>query len=340
MDIRIVCSSGSPIGIIPPDVEGRGVGGAELALVSTAEQWAKRGHQVWVYNNPRVPGTYNGVNYYPVGDWNASLGDVLIIFRTPFGPAQKYKRKKIFWSCDQYTVGDFRTDVFPYVDCVVTISSFHTQYFERTYNLDRGKIKEIPIGVRTWEYTKEIDKVPGRIIFCSVPDRGLQYLRQAWNSITDAFPELSLVITSDYRLWGAPDPRNEQYRQMWRGVRNVEFKGKIPRSEMVEEQLKAEWMLYPCCYDELFCIAAAECQVAGVIPVTSDVGALYETNAYGVQVSGHPSSAHWIDRYVDQVKAVINVQHKIITPDDLKRVARETFGFDYVMACWDEVFNV
>ena len=59
MRIDVFCAEGSPIGTTWNDIYGRskdkrvGLGGAELALHSMCEYWAKDGHRVRLYNNPR-----------------------------------------------------------------------------------------------------------------------------------------------------------------------------------------------------------------------------------------------------------------------------------------------
>lgn len=339
MRIDIVCSGGSPLGLVPDDIEGRGVGGAELALMTTAEEFTKLGHQVAIFNNPRQPGLHGNVYYCPIGSWDSTRADVLIVFRTPFGPARNFNGKKIFWSCDQFTEGDFSIDVFPFVDKVVTISPYHTKYFVDHYHIDVKKLVDIGIGIRTWEYDQPVEKVPGRVIFCSVPDRGLEQLRRIWPHIVDEHPELSLVITSDYRLWGSVSPMNEAHKRAWYGMNNVQFLGKVSRSELIRQQLQAEWMYYPCTYEELFCISVAECQVAGAIPITSDMGALKTTNMNGIILNGDPRTDLWQSEFVHTACVMLRMRNKIFTPEQVKHFAGVQFGFDSVMKQWTEVLS-
>ena len=67
-------------------------------------------------------------------------------------------------------------------------------------------------------YPNTVEKRSNSLIFTSVPDRGLKYMRQAWNVIKEQVPDATLTITSDYRLWGLPEPRNDQFRQLWVGA--------------------------------------------------------------------------------------------------------------------------
>jgi len=285
MKIDLYASHGSPEGIIPDDLYERGIGGAELALVTQMEHLARAGHDVRVYNNPRAEGVYSGVHYLPRSSFSPKEDrDVFVVFRAPTPLVRTSKGKKVFWSCDQFTVGNFSTDVFPFVDEIVVISEFHKDFFKRHYGLSEDRMTIIGLGVREEDYTSDVEKIRNRVIFCSVPERGLSLVRQAWPIIIRDVPEASLCITSDYRLWGLDNPNNYEYRMSFVRVHGVDFKGMIPRRELCTLQQQAEIMLYPCVYDELFCISAAECQVAGAVPITSTKAALATTNRYGIQL--------------------------------------------------------
>ena len=68
MVIDILPVTGSPDGVNPDELEIKGVGGAELALISFAETMSKRGHNVRIYNDPRVENghkLFGGVWYLP-----------------------------------------------------------------------------------------------------------------------------------------------------------------------------------------------------------------------------------------------------------------------------------
>lgn len=307
LKIDLYCNDGSPLNITPPDIYGRGVGGAELAMMSWAETMASRGHWIRVYNNPNTAGTFSGVDFLPQSSFRPhDQRDVFIVFRSPNPFIKIAAGYKIHWSTDQHTIGNFGRDIFPFVDKVVCISPFHVDYHKSHYQVDAGKIGYIDLGVRLGDYNgQEIEKVPGRCIYCSVPDRGLNVLRTVWPRIKERVDYASLVITADYRLWGAASPRNHQYRLRWVDQKDVAFLGKVERKRLVEEQLKAEVHTFPCTYDELFCISSAECQVAGAVSVTSEMGALKTTNEWGVRLGGDPRSPTWQEEFIDQTVEAI-----------------------------------
>jgi glycosyltransferase involved in cell wall biosynthesis len=338
LKIDILCTDGSPIGVIPPDIYGRGVGGAELALMSWAETMANRGHNVTVYNDPTATGDYSGCNYVNKADFNpAGSRDVFILFRSPNPLLRTVKAGyKIHWSCDQFTIGDFGRDIFPWVDKVVCISPYHVAYHRGRYGIEAERIGYIDLGVRLGDYGDPMgQKITGRCIFCSVPDRGLDILRSVWPQIKRQAPGASLVITSDYRLWGNASPNNHRHRLDWIDEPDVTFLGKVERARLVQEQQAAVCQPYPCTYEELFCISAAECQVSGATPVTSTVGALKTTNEFGYSRDGVPASYEFKEWFVSKVIEMLNKPFDSVMIEK----ARKRFSWQRICQQWERLIE-
>jgi glycosyltransferase involved in cell wall biosynthesis len=335
--IDVLCNDGSPLGVHLSDIYGEngriGVGGAELALLTMCEAWHNAGHLVRLYNNPQLTGQSPFLQF-PIDTFiPREERDILIIFRSPNHRIFHATGKKIWWSCDQYTIGDF-TQFSHKVDKIVTISPFHAKHFLDNYGITDTTTIDLPVRIQ--DYTEELPKIRNRMVFCSVPDRGLVQLANAWPRIKEQVPDASISITSDFRLWGVPEPRNEQFVRRFLGMDGVKIMGAVPRREMVREQLQAEVQAYPCIYDELFCYAIAECQVAGAIPVTSTVGAVATTNM-AKQISGDPTSLHWLPKFVNGVvetlKSTTDRNRK-----ELMEKARERFSLTRILGEWDKIF--
>ena len=337
LTIDLFCNDGSPLGIIPADVYGRGVGGAELSLVTWTETMAGRGHRVRVYNDPRAVGAHGGVEWLPKRAFaDKEDRDVFVVFRSP-NPHVRQARAgiKIHWSHDQHTVGNFARDIFPFVDRIVSSSPFHVRYHKERYGAGDGKIGHIDQGVRLADYDEPVERVPGRCVFCSIADRGLEVLHAVWPKVRHLRPDASLVITADYRLWGAGSPGNHHHRMSWLHVPGVLFLGKIPRAEMVRHQLMAQVHPYTCTYDELFCISVAECLVAGAVSVTPTTGALETTNEFGVVLPGNMVDVKWQRRFAEFVVAMMEL------PDEerlaIQKRARRRFDWDRICGDWERL---
>ncbi|MCK5344049.1 MAG: glycosyltransferase, partial [Candidatus Heimdallarchaeota archaeon] len=294
--------------------------------------WHNAGHDVTLYNNPRE----NNVGLFKqmhINQFDPKKDrDFLIVFRSPNDRMFGAKGKKIWWSTDQSTVGNFKT-FGSKVDKIVVISEFHAKHFKDAYGLDDTIIIDLPVRLNDYK-NNSVEKVPYRFIFSSIPDRGLFQMAQIWDMMRGRLPEdASLVITSDYRLWGVGAPNNETYKMMFIKKPGAEFIGAVKRKRLIAEQLKADIHAYSCLYDELFCISIAESQVAGAYPITSDIGALQTTNM-GTFVEGNPVQNDWMTRFTNKILEVIDdregleekrreVQERAVERFDPKRIMKE-----------------
>lgn len=336
--IDILCNDGSPLNVTLNSIYGKdgrmGVGGAELALLTMCEAWHKDNHEVTLYNNPNNPevGPFRQLalnDFKPEDD-----RDILIIFRSPNSRIKDAKGLRVWWSTDQRTVGDFRA-FSKAVDRIVTISHFHSEYFKNMYGITNTVSIDLP--VRTWEYRDKIAKVPNRCIFTSIPDRGLMPLNAAWPLILREVPDASLVITSDWRLWSSDmdDSPVRPYRLAFSHQPNVNYLGAVNRTRLIQEQLAAQLHIYPSIYDELFCIAVAESQVAGALPVTSNYGALGSTNM-GMVIHGNPTDPRWIEVFVQQVVSLLKDPKLPERQAHIQALAEKRFSITRILKEWEE----
>jgi glycosyltransferase involved in cell wall biosynthesis len=341
LKIDMLAVSGSPLHQTLNSLWGTdgvvGIGGSEQYMLTLCEEWHKRGHQVRLYNDPRQQGVgpFEQLN---VGSFNPrEERDVLIGFRVlDWRFQQAVAKHKIWLSCDQYATGDFR-EFAGWANKVVCISPFHQKYFAETYDIFDTVSIDIPVRVGDYDAV-QVEKVPHRCIFTSVPDRGLGILAQAWPQILMKVPDASLVITSDYRLWNQPFAMNEQFKAQFSSIPNVRFLGAVTRDQLIAEQLKAEVMPYSCSYSELFCIAVSEAQYAGCYPVTSACGALETTNM-GTVMPGDPTHWSWINRFSDKVVEVLTSPNAELLRESIHAKAKARFSPDVVMPQWEVLFG-
>jgi glycosyltransferase involved in cell wall biosynthesis len=335
MRYDFLANDGSPLGIVYDDIYGQdgrvGVGGAELALLTLCEQLGKEGHSVRLYNDPRHVASNKYFEQFPLSAFSAQEDrDVLIIFRSPNDRSLAAECKKVWWSCDPQTMGDFR--VFSKtVDKIVCISEFHKQKFESRYGITNAQVIDLPIRIS--DYDNLLPKIPYKVLFSSVPDRGLQTMEGIWPLIKDNVPDAELTITSDYRLWGH-GAQNEAHRLRYSRLKGIRFLGAVPRHNLIEEQLSASVLAYPCSFEELFCIAVAEAEVAGCAAITSDMGALQTTNMYQ-RIPGVLDSPLWKRAFAE---AVIN---ELLNPnlelrEDVRLRARQRFDPENITRIWKE----
>jgi glycosyltransferase involved in cell wall biosynthesis len=338
MKIDVLCNDGSPLGVTEKSISGddgrMGVGGAELALLTMCRAWQEYGNTVRLYNDPKEAGV-SSFEQLPIEAFNpAEDRDVLIIFRSPNERSYGAKGLKVWWSCDQNTVGDFR-EFSRTVQKIVTISPRHSHFFNHVYGIDNAITIDLP--VRMWEYGEDVQKVSKRCIYTSMPDRGLVELNTIWPRIQVRVPEASLVITSDWRLWGdnIPESLVQPYRLSYANHPNIIYRAAVKRRELVQIQQSADLHLYPCVYDELFCIAVAESQVAGAYPITSDCGSLGTTNM-GTILPGNASDPNWQETFVQKAVQLLNDPALSAKQEYVRQVSRKRFAIENILRQWDE----
>lgn len=340
--IHVLCNDGSPLGVTEKTMRGEdgrlGVGGAELALLTMCGAWQYYGNDVTLYNDPKEQGV-SSFKQRPIDEFNPSEDrDILIIFRSPNHRVNGAKGKRIWWSCDSYTMNDFRS-FRAAVDKVVCISLHHAKYFKEMYGISDGIAIDLP--VRTWEYRPVVAKVPKRCIFTSIPDRGVMELHQVWPRIHKEVPEASLVITSDWRLWAdwCTEEQIRHFKAAYAMQPNVTYLGAVKRDALVRVQMEADVHLYPCIFQEQFCISVAESQVAGTFPISSDMGALSTTNM-GTVIHGNPQDHYWQDIFVKNAIEKLTDPHLLQKQEWIREVSVKRFSIENILNQWEtKVFS-
>lgn len=337
MKIDILTTDGSPLQICPMCVWGDdyrvGIGGSELYLITLCEAWTQAGHKVRLYNNPHQHHTSidqrHIEDFYPDDD-----RDVLINFRTPNYFTERSKGLKVWLTCDQYSHGSY-AEFSKVVDRIVCISPYHVEFFKQAYGIENATYIDIP--VRGSDFIPQT-RIKNRLIFTSVPDRGLANLWRMYPKLKKEIPDLSLVITSDYRLWGVT-AQNESYRRMWLEHRDsIKFLGAVSRRTYLDELSKAELMLYPCTYDELFCISVAEAQWAGVYPITSSIGALKTTNmgtVFDVDANDPGNDKLFIDETIMLLSSGDLYANQALVQSS----AQQRFSIENILKQWEGIFK-
>lgn len=343
MKIHILARDGSPLGVCLDDVYGKngrtGVGGAEQAILTLCEAWHKQGHDVIFYNDP----THKGSPFEQrrVSEFDPSENrDVLIVFRSPNPLVTYAKGKRVWFSTDQRTIGDFR-EFSRSVDKIVTISPFHSDYFESMYGINDTVSIDLPVRGMDYNPIRHTPKVKHQCLFSSVPDRGLPVLAKVWPRVIEQVPDASLVITSGWSLWTGQSDSHllQNYRALFGTAKNVNYVGAVPREQLVKYQVESDLFLHPCTYEELFCIAASEAQWAGAWPITSNAGALRTTNM-GTVIIGNPNDMNWQDSFVEQIVKKLTSETLVSLQKSITYQARERFNLKRITKLWDEkVFN-
>lgn len=279
----------------------RGLTGSEVSFFSIAREMSARGHRVNIFTRctTRSRTQWDGCDvrdYDELSPASTSDSDVVLSWNEPDvlrgvnGRALRIVNQQLndFDYCHP-GYDDF-------VDVYTSPSDAHCEYIKQFTPLP-NKWEVLPNGCQAAQYPS-VERVPGRVIYASSPDRGLHLLLQEWPKIRRAVPHANLRVFYNFQPWFAamsnetfspfPHVRECAHRAMYIKEamdrlrdHGVEHCHSISRVRMAQEMAQAEVLAYPCDtirYTEGFSVTLMEACASGVLPVTTDVdslGAIY-----------------------------------------------------------------
>ena len=113
--------------------------------------------------------------------------DILINFRSPSMESKHAKGLKVWLTTDQYSQEDYRAFA-PHMDKIVCISPHHVEFFKRVYNIKNATYIDIPVREKDFIGSENKVQIKNRLIFTSIPDRGLRNLLAIYPTLTERNP--------------------------------------------------------------------------------------------------------------------------------------------------------
>ena len=267
-------------------------GGSEGSMVRYADAFVQLGHKVSIHTPEVEPCWRAGVQWL---DADAGLyrrgQDVVIALRFPNTLEEVDAPVRVLYCCDPAIPELPEYANAGYVNLVITISQHQKDRFQAQHPIDESLYFVSNAGVSLADYARtDIEKVRGRCIYCSVPDRGLKDLVEIWPLVHKELPWATLHVTGGFELWGLDVPLSSQPAlEKLLTLDGATYLGVVSREELVREQLESEVLLLPGNPNspEMCCISAMECAAARNALIVGRVGALPErvSNLYtGVSV--------------------------------------------------------
>lgn len=264
------------------------LGGSETAVICLAREFARRGHEVFVYSHGQ-PGRFEDVTYLhisqlqaqgvPPCDVHVSSRWVDILFQTPA------EALRVLWLHD---IVQQRYAQLP-ADLIVCLTEFQANVWELLgNNWDARRLLICGDGVDTTQFTGFEERDPNRLIWISNPDRGLYIACKIFrDQILPRWPDLYLEVFGRYGVYGWPAETERVHMPppTWLEDGSIRVREPLPHLGVARELMKSWALWYPTFWPETFCMAALEAQCAGTPVVTSLAGALPETVKGGIVTS-------------------------------------------------------
>ncbi len=289
----------------------KGFGGSEEAVIHMAEELAKLGWNVTVYNNcghktihypiicnPNSDSQFQSeITYRPFWEFNyRDKQDVVILWRWAKPLDAEINADKVFLELhDVISEGELTEKRLQKVTKIFVKSQFHRSLFP---NVPDSKFAIIPNGLEIYP-DASIEKDPMLVINTSSPDRSMDVLPKLWKEVKKQVPEARLQWA--YGWNGFVNTYKDDTKKMqWMedtkkemAEAGIEDLGRITQEEVGKLYQKASIFAYPTEFAEIDCISARKAQAAGCIPVTTNFGALDETVKFGLKVKSNKTKNNW-----------------------------------------------
>lgn len=280
-----------------PEMTKTGLPGSEECAVYATEELARRGHKVTLYMNPPETSKHSLPSSNPlwlsIDEWDKIVDteskkyDLVLMWRRgDVDAGRKHGKKVFFWAHD--SPGPVPPNgTFPNFDGITILSKHHHQQWSAFPGFSSIPYLVCGNGIVPEQFRGTDTQFPNQssnpfsIGYFSNYSRGLLYLVMFWPEIRKEFPEATLAVCYGRETWNTMSPqmlkyvcdRLEEYKPL-----GVTEHGKVGHLELAKIMKNTSVWAYPCNTEaETFCITATKCQAAGMIPVTTRIGALLET---------------------------------------------------------------
>jgi glycosyltransferase involved in cell wall biosynthesis/tetratricopeptide (TPR) repeat protein len=336
----------------------RGAGGSESMVMELAQQYARVGWRVAVFG---TPGEHRGVDedgveYWDIDrDWSpAERFDVVVASRAPeVFDAGINADLKVLWMHDvnvgPIAEGEFGNR-FQRADHVVALTNWHKQHLLKLYpELERVSMPVIgnAVDYDLFSQPNPYQRDRHKLVYASSPDRGLDTLLEMWPEIKRRHPDATLDIFYGWQgidrlIQANPSHPLARFRhtvgsmiEEYGADGSITHHQRVTREELARAYQTAGVWAYPTYFLETFCITALETGIAGLIPITSNLGGLRETVRCGYAIEGHPGNQTYRRHWLDALEHVINDAHT----DELSYIQESNRQFAGKNFTWDTIFR-
>ena len=281
------------------------IGGSEQAVIHLAPLLAELGWEVHVYASVlNRLGYERGVHWHHESHFRPdSPRDLLVVWRRAEDllaakRASQGRWPVVIW-CHDIPNSECLSS-YHLADKVLCLSPYQKKLYEHMTRCSSDQIAVLQNGILKESIEKALEKKKSthknpyeqyQVFYGSSADRGLVHLIRMWPRVLKQFPHAELHACYSLDLlrlphlrpvWGRIADTVESYA---RTEPSFTFHGGLKHKDYLDIAANCKVWAYPTGFDEISCITAMEMQALGLIPVTSDRGALVDTVLNGPMIS-------------------------------------------------------
>ena len=280
--------------------------GSEIMAMNLGKEFARLGYRVVLFGgfkqgNKDSQGTYDGVEYMDVSEYNDFLKDtyvdILLVSRVSDNLVFYNNIGKVFlWLHDTLPIGEaFQTHAKKFKG-VLCLSEWHRNFFCEEFKFPKELVHVTGNAIDLRRFKSKIQKIPYKFIYSSSPDRGLDNLLEMFPRVHERCPKAELHIFGKKALLTRDNLQTISDHDY------IKLHGRVSQQKISREYLSSDVWLYPTEFKETYCITALEAQVSRVLCVCTDLAGLTGTvGSRGVLIKGKASTRKFQDEMLKRL---------------------------------------
>jgi glycosyltransferase involved in cell wall biosynthesis len=190
----------------------------------------------------------------------------------------------------------------PKLKWVFCLTDWHSRSVREMF--PQFSVQTLNYGIDSSRF-RPLEKVQNSFIYSSFPNRGLVILLKMWKRIVEKFPEAELHLYCDLEgEWVNRVAKDEmiEIKSLMTDSPGVFEHGWVDKVTLSEAWSTAEYWLYPCKFEETFCLTALEAAITKTFVVSNNLAALGETvGDRGLVVHGDATTQRWQDEVLEKL---------------------------------------
>jgi glycosyltransferase involved in cell wall biosynthesis len=314
----------------------RPLGGSQSALAYLAAELARRRSRVTLFGGTSRPREIMGVTCLSAlnipSEVLAQPLDAMVLLNGPseicltLRPHLDPATPLVLWTQHAVDQLAMRPLAYPEVrqgwDAIVCVSEWHRATMIEHYGLDPARVFVLrnaiaPFFEGLFSSRDELERSKGSrpvLAYTSTPFRGLHVLIPTFSRARAEFPDAELAVYSSMKVY-QQDESTDAYAALYdqcRSTAGVRYVGSVHQPRLAEELKSASILAYPNTFAETSCIAVMEAMAAGLLVVTTDLGALPETTmglgALVASADGPGGIEGFAKDFLDRLKDVLRAR--------------------------------
>lgn len=258
----------------------KGIGGSETAAVEMSTHLSEiTGRRVLIFNPRKEAASFGNVEYRPAKELPEYLRDFEPAAHIGWRHSMKLSEEPMYVWC--HDLGTQHMHQHGNYFKAMALTPFHAGYIKNFFGVPNDKIMVTRNGIDPTRFAIRHEKTPGKVVYSSSPDRGLDRAIAVMDLVVKEIPTATLHV-----YYGFDNMKKmgmhaevERLEKLMAGKDYIVFHGNLTQKELTKEIASASVWLYPTNFLETFCITALEALCSGVYPVVRRWGGLADTLA-------------------------------------------------------------